>query len=131
MNYEKWLKEVPRDILDDDVWQLKAYRASLFLSDLCWQDTSLIRDKKFYSLGNQLYSSVGSISANITEGYSRNFDKEKARFYEYSLGSARESKDWYFKSRHILGQELSNRRIKLLTSVIKLLITMIKDKRSL
>ncbi len=41
---------------------------------------------------------VGSIRANIAEGYSRGTGKDRARFYEYALGSARESRDWYFIS---------------------------------
>lgn len=88
-----------------------------------------ILDRKFFSLADQLYRSTGSVSANITEGYSRNSNKEKARFYEIALGSARESKDWYFKSRHILGEKRSYHRIKLLTSITKLLLTMINEKR--
>ncbi|MDZ7658275.1 four helix bundle protein [Fodinibius sp.] len=112
------------------VWNLKVYRAALYLSDLCWKDTQMIKDQRYFSLADQLYRAVGSISANITEGYSRNSPKEKARFYEIALGSARESKGWYFKSRHILGGKTALHRIKLLTSVIKLLLRMINEKRS-
>ncbi len=72
---------------------------------------------------------MGSISANIVEGYSRLSNKEKARFYEIALGSAREAKDWYFKSRHILGEEVQIHRIEILTSIIMLLNTMIVDRR--
>ncbi len=129
MKYQVWLNEIPEDILNDAVWNLKVYRAALFLSDLCWHDTQAIIDMKFFSLADQIYRSTGSISANITEGYSRNSNKEKARFYEIALGSARESKDWYFKSRHILGKETAFYRIKLLTSIIKLLLSMINEKR--
>jgi hypothetical protein len=35
MKYQEWLNEVPDDILNDAVWNLKVYRAALFLSDLC------------------------------------------------------------------------------------------------
>lgn len=106
------LNEIPEDFLNDAVWNLKVYRAALFLADLCWFDTQPIIKKRFFSLADQLYDSTGSISANITEGYSRNSNKEKARLYEIALGSARKSKDWYFKSRHILGKEIVNHRIK-------------------
>ena len=87
-----------------------------------------LREKNLF-LGDQLYRSVGSISANIVEGYSRISNKEKARFYEISLGSAREAKDWYFKSRHILGDELFKNRAEIITSIIRLLSTMIADRR--
>jgi hypothetical protein len=52
------------------------------------------------------------------------------RFYEYSLGSAREARDWYYKGRHILGLAVVNHRLELLTEVIRLLLTMIPEQRS-
>lgn len=131
MKYEKWVRFVPVEIREDSVWNLKVYRASLYLSDLCWEDVNYILDKKFFSLADQLYRSTASVSANITEGYSRNSHKEKARFYEIALGSARESKDWYYKSRHILGEEKSQNRIHILSAISKLLLTMINEKRKL
>ena len=129
MKFRDWEKGVPLEIRDDVVWKMEAYRLSLFLSDACWEDTSTILAEKRFSLADQLYRSVGSISANIIEGYSRISKKEKARFYEISLGSAREAKDWYFKSRHLISEEKSLSRIKVLTSIIKLLQTMISDQR--
>ena len=129
MTYNEWEKTLPADIKEDVIWKMEAYRLSLFLSDACWDDTHIILSEKRYSLADQLYRSVGSISANIIEGYSRKSKKEKARFYEISLGSAREAKDWYFKSRHLLTQKKANSRIQLLTSIIKLLIVMISDQR--
>lgn len=78
---------------------------------------------------NFLYRSVGSVSANIAEGYSRGTGKDRARFYEYALGSARESRDWYFKARHILGNEVVTHRLSLLTEVIRLLLTMTPQQR--
>ena len=129
MEYEEWVKTVPVEIVKDSVWNLKAYRASLYIADLCWKDTVYILDNKFYSLADQLFRSTGSVSANIVEGYSLNSLKEKARFYEIAFGSARESRDWYFKSRHILGIEKSHNRILILSSINKLLLTMINEKR--
>ncbi|MBC7896698.1 MAG: four helix bundle protein, partial [Cytophagaceae bacterium] len=43
----------------------------------------------------QLLRAVDSISANIAEGYSRFSGRERARFYEIALGSAREAREWY------------------------------------
>lgn len=129
MNIDDWLKKVQNELKDDPAWRMEVYRLSLFLSDLCWVDTTVILEKRVFSLADQLYRSVGSISANIIEGYSRISNKEKARFYEISLGSAREARDWYFKSRHILGREVYLSRLKILTSIIKLLNKMITDRR--
>jgi four helix bundle protein len=129
MKYQKWVDEVPEEIKNNAIWNLKVYQAALFLSDLCWDDVQEIIEKRFFSLSDQLYRSIESVSANVAEGYSRNSYKEKARFYEIALGSARESKDWYFKSRHILGRKKAMNRIKLITSIIKLLLIMINEKK--
>ncbi len=130
MKYQQWINQIPIEIKEDAVWSLKAYQAALFAADLCWLDTKPIINKKMFSLSDQLYRSVGSISANIAEGYSRHSLKEQARFYEIALGSTREGKDWYFKSRHILGEEIAIHRLKLLTSIAKLLLTMINERRN-
>src|SRR3954462_8232592 len=96
MKYLEWEKEIPEAIKGDSLWKSEAYRLGLFAADLGWHDASqLSRDKRTLSLSDQLYRSLGSISANIAEGYSRGTGKDRARFYEYALGSARESRDWY------------------------------------
>ena len=82
------------------------------------------------SLADQLYRAVGSIGANIAEGYSRGSRKDRARFYEYSFGSARESRDWYFKRRHILGGEVFLHRSELIAEIVKLLLTTIPQQRN-
>lgn len=130
MNYEDWLKNVPSDITEDALWTVKAYRYALFLSDLGWYDvTKLMQDKRTLDLSDQLYRAAGSISANIAEGYSRSTGKDRARFYEYALGLARESRDWYYKSRHVFGESVAQHRSGLLTEVIRLLITMVPQQR--
>jgi len=72
---------------------------------------------------------LGSISANLAEGYSRGTGRDRARFYEYALGSVRESRDWYFKARHALGETVFHHRLQLLTRVIQLILTMIPQQR--
>ncbi len=130
MDYEEWVKLVPEEIKGDSLWKMEAYRLGLFLSDLGWHDvTKLMRDKRTLSLSDQLYRSLGSISSNLAEGYSRGTGKDRARFYEYALGSARESRDWYYKGRHVLGEEVTNHRIRILTQVIRLVITMVTQQR--
>src|SRR5690349_21830376 len=46
-------------------------------------------------VAGQLLRSLGSITANIAEGYGRGTGADRARFYEYALGSAREAREWY------------------------------------
>ena len=89
MNYDEWACTVPETFRNDPLWTVAAYRFALFLADLCWQDvTKFERERRTAGLCDQLYRAVGSIGANLAEGYSRSTGKERAHFYEYSLGSA-------------------------------------------
>jgi four helix bundle protein len=131
VNYDEWEKIVPGTIKADSLWQMATYRLALFLADLSWQDVSqLVQDRRTIGLSDQLYRAVCSISANVAEGYSRGTGKDRARFYEYALGSARESRDWYFKGRHVLGESVTRHRLQLLTEVVRLLLTMVPQQRS-
>jgi four helix bundle protein len=130
MNYAEWEKTVSEAITDDSFWKMSAYRLALFLSDVCWHDVCRLgADHRTRALSDQLYRAVGSIGANLAEGYSRGTGRDRAHFYEYSLGSARESRDWYFKSRHVLGETIVDHRLKLLAEVIRILLTMIPQQR--
>jgi four helix bundle protein len=122
MRYDEWQASVPDNIKGDSLWKLEVYRLGLFIADLTWQD-ALILEKSFLTRGlaDQLYRAVCSISTNIAEGYSRSTGRDRARFLEYSLGSAREARDWYYKSRHSLKEDVINHRIGLLTQLIKML----------
>jgi four helix bundle protein len=130
MNYAEWVKTVPNDIREDPLWNQEAYRLALFAADLCWHDvTKLFRDGRTKKLAAQLFDAVGSVGANISEGYSRGHQKDRARFYEYALGSARESRTWYFDGRHVLAEIVSEHRIRLQTQIIKLLLAMLPTTR--
>ena len=130
MNYEEWVASVPAEITGDSLWKMEAYRLGLFAADVGWQDvTKLTRDNRTRSVSDQLYRALGSISANLAEGYSRGTGKDRARFYEYALGSARESRDWYYKGRHVLGEEITNNRMNLLAQIIRLVLTMVPQQR--
>ena len=130
MNYQEWLKSVPLELTGDPLWKLEVYRLALFAADLGWRDVSkLVSDKRTLDLSDQLYRAIGSIGANVSEGYSRGTGKDRARFYEYSLGSARESRGWYFNGRFILGEGVARHRLKLITQIISLLLAMIPDQR--
>lgn len=130
VSYAAWEREVPEAITDDSLWKVKAYRLALFLSDAGWYDvTKLMGDRRTLALSDQLYRALGSIGANLAEGYSRGTGKDRARFYEYALGSARESRDWYYKGRHILGDAVIQHRLALLSEVLRLLLTMIPQQR--
>jgi len=130
MNYDEWLASAPSELTDDPLWRMEVYRFALFASDLAWHDvTKLAQDKRTVSLSDQLYRSVGSISSNVAEGYSRRSGKDQARFYEYALGSAREARVWYYQGRHVLLEAVAMHRIKLMTRIIRLLLTIIPARR--
>jgi four helix bundle protein len=131
VNFQSWEDGVPQNIKNDSLWKMDAYRLALFSADIGWNDVSkLAKDERTLRLSDQLFRAAGSISANLAEGYSRSSAKDRARFYEYALGSARESRDWYFKSRHILGEAVLHHRLELLTAIIRLLLTMIPQQRA-
>ncbi len=125
-----WEAQVPAVLKTDVLWSATVHRMALFCTDIAWYDVKkLIGDKRTKSLADQLYRSVGSISANFAEGYSRQSHRDRARFFEYALGSAREARDWYYKSRHVLGEEITDHRLHLLTAIIKQLITIVPSER--
>lgn len=130
--YDQWLTTVPEVFTQDSLWKLKAYRLALFATDVGWQDIKILsKTIGMHSVADQLYRALGSVCANIAEGYSRYSPREKARFYECALGSARESRDWYYKSRRLISEDDINQRYDLLTQIIRLLITMIPQQRNM
>lgn len=131
MRFSEWLETVPDYFKSDALWKMSVYRYALFLADVSWLDmTKLGQERRTRDLSSQLYEAVGSISANIAEGYSRSSGKDRTRFYEYSLGSARESRDWCFKGRHVLDAAAVEHRQQLLTEIIRLLLSIIPQERT-
>jgi four helix bundle protein len=131
LDYESWEQAVPRAIANDALWQMRVYRLALFIGDLGWADvTRLIQDRRTIALADQLYRAVGSIGANLAEGYSKSSGRDRAHFYEYSLGSALESRDWFYKARFVLGDDISVQRMELLTQIIRLTLTMLPGERT-
>lgn len=130
VSYKEWLDSVPAEIQEDSLWKTEAYRPALFAGDLGWHDvTKLLGDKRTIDLSSQLYRALGSISANIAEGYSRGTGRDRARFYEYALGSGRESRGSYYMGRHVLAEKVVQHRFSLLTEIIKLLLRTVPHQR--
>ena len=130
MTYDDWERSVPQVLRGDTLWHMKVYRLALFLGDIGWADVSkLANDRRTRALSDQLYRAMGSISANLAEGYSRGSGKDRARFLEYALGSAREVREWYYKARHVLDESVITHRLDIATQIIRLLLTMLPDQR--
>jgi len=130
MNYQEWLTTVPAEITQDPLWNLDVYRLGLFVADIGWEDVVLLNKNNLTrDAADQIHRSLDSISANIAEGYSRSTGKDRARYFEYSLGEAREARDRFFKVRRVLKQEVVLHRIKLLTQIVKILNVFVPTQR--
>jgi len=130
MEFQEWQASVPEEIARDALWRMEVYRLALYAGELAWQDVGqLAEDRRTVGLADQLYRAVGSIGANIAEGYSRGSGRDQVRFYEYALGSAREARGWYYHGRHVLPEGVAGNRIDLLTRIIRSLLAIIPAQR--
>ena len=112
------------------IWRLPAYRYALYLEDLLQSDVpSLHRDIRTRAHVDQLLNAIGSISANIAEGYSRSTGPDRAKFFEYGLSSSREGRDWLFKVRHALDSHTFADRIELVSRIMRTLSAVIPRER--
>ena len=91
-----WGNAQPKSVTGDSIWRLDCYREALFLLTLAQSDMeSGLTAAAPRASKDQLLSALGSIGANIAEGYGRATNADRARFFSYSLGSAREAVVWY------------------------------------
>jgi four helix bundle protein len=77
-----------------------------------------------------LVRSAGSVSANVEEGHGRGYGKQRNWFFTVSIGSARESKGWYWRARHLVSSEVLDHRLALADEVIALLVTELRRQKS-
>ena len=59
----------------------------------------------------------------------RSSGRDRARIFEYALGSARESIEWYDASGHLLEQELLQDRKEVLSEISRMLLAIIPRER--
>ena len=105
------------------------YQKAMQLWDLFWEDSEiLMRDLRGREIARQMTKSIGSISANIEEGYGRGFGRELHQFYRYSRGSARESRGWYLRARFLLDDEIVTQRVALLDEIIGILVNTLERR---
>lgn len=131
MTYDEWEAQVPGEFKRDSLWKMESYRLGLFLADLAWHDAlKLTKNRLTLAIADQLFRAASNVSPNISEGYSRGTGKDRARFYEYALGSVRECRDWYYKARHVLDESVVQHRLGLCTQLIRLMLTTIPRERA-
>ena len=123
MKYEEWLATVPDSLKRDSLWQFNIYPKSAFLYDLLWEDCeNMMKDVRGRAIAEQIIRSGGSIGANIEEGFGRGFGAEFAYFLRVALGSARETRGWYYRARRLLKPEVLQHRLGLLDEIIGALV---------
>jgi four helix bundle protein len=125
-----WERTCHEAIRSDVLWTLDAYRASLFLIHLARRDARVVAKHALDpKLPGQLLHAAGSVSANISEGYSRSTRADRLRFFDYALGSDRECVTWYSESADDLAPEVLGDRFLLLARIRALLLGLITSIR--
>lgn len=121
----------PRSEHDDPLSRMKAYRFAREILKDCWTDAERTKHHEVTQrVASQLYAAVGSISANLAEGYSRSSGKDRARIFEYALGSVRESMTWYYAAEPVLGEAVVSERLDKLEQIRRMLLAIIPRERN-
>jgi four helix bundle protein len=115
---------------NDPLFRMRAYQVAKDLLQAAWLDAkTLSGDPVTQQISGQLYAAVGSICANIGEGYSRSSGIDRSRIFEYALGSVRESMTWYQAAQPVLGDVVLT-RLNDLEEVRRLLLAIIPRERA-
>jgi four helix bundle protein len=114
----------------DPVARMRVYQLAYKLRPAVLADAEVIRGNCITEkIAGQLYAAVGSIPANIVEGYSRSSGRDRARIFEYALGSARECVEWYESAKHLLEPKVFTDRMEVLNEIERLLLAVIPRER--
>lgn len=129
-SYLEWEAGVPAAEKTDWLWRVEPYRLARFLIPQAREDARTLHAHPLgRPLMSQLWRAAGSISANLAEGYSRGTGPDRARFYEYALGSTRECIVWYEASRDILDATVVNERVAQLAHIKRLTLSILPSTR--
>ncbi len=115
----------------DSLARMRSYQLACDAIDKCWEDaTALLEHPLTREISCQLYTAAVSIAANLAEGYSRSSGRDRARIFEYALGSTRECIEWYDGSVRVLGHEVVDARRDTLIEIRTLLLATIPRERN-
>jgi four helix bundle protein len=132
MTYDEWLTTVPENLKRDSLWQFQVYPKAMFMYDLLWGDCEvMMKDVRGRAIAEQIIRSGGSIGANVEEGFGRGFGAEFAYFLRVALGSARETRGWYYRARRLLKPEVLAHRLDLLDEIIGVLVKSVDHQKQL
>ncbi len=103
----------------------------MYLYDLAWEDCLLLKtDFRGREIVGQLIRSAGSVCANLEEAYGRGVGTaDYVRIVRIALGETREMQGWYYRSRHILPNELIESRLSTINSLIAAVVNTISHHR--
>ncbi|MFI5231983.1 MAG: four helix bundle protein [Gemmatimonadales bacterium] len=127
--FAEWVAAADDTWTGDPLWSMQAYRLGMY-AIVCYN-----RDREsFPALAkapafDQATRAIGSVAANIAEGYSRSGLADRNRFYGYALGSAREAIAWYDTLRPEIGDTATERQATLI-QVRRLLLTILRLGRA-
>jgi len=80
-------------------------------------------------VADQLLRSIGSISANIAEGFNSKTTRKYLSYLDISLNSSAEAENWYYKVRDAnwLDKNIINQRVETCTIICRMLNAMINS----
>jgi four helix bundle protein len=120
----------PDGVSGDRLSRMRVYRLATELVPDAWHDAQKLKqDAVTEKIPAQLYAAVGSILSNLVEGYSRSSGRDRARIFEYGLGSVRETMVWYQLGTPILGEAVVGQRFAKLEEMRRLLLAIIPRER--
>ena len=130
MNLDEWVETAPTALRESPLWKVRVYQIGTYVARLAGQDAAALeRHPRFADTVSQLVKSAGSVPATVSEGYSRQSRRERIKYYEYALGSAREATTWYSNAADTLPPEMVEDRLTLLARACQLLLRMIQNQR--
>lgn len=124
----EWEKRADESRVGDPLWSVQAYRISAYAIECHTFDRRSNASLRGAPALDQLTRALGSISANIAEGYSRGSIADRCRFYGYALGSVREAIAWYDTLKFELGSVAYDRQAKPI-QIRRLLLTTLRNIR--
>ncbi len=131
MPHVKKMPAKPPEHDRDLVKRMRVYKVSTDLIQVAWDDAEIVLHHPITKdSASQLFTAVVSIAANLAEGYSRSSGRDRARIFEYALGSARESTVWYEAVARVLSEGTLIARSESLEEIKRLLLATIPRERS-
>ncbi len=129
--FDEWVLTLPARLKSDPLWESAYYRLAMYLYDLAWEDCLLLKtDFRGREIVGQLIRSAGSVCANLEEAYGRGVGTaDYVRIVRIALGETREMQGWYYRSRHILPNELIESRLSTINSLIAAVVNTISHHR--